>query len=167
MKRSDAHKHARKRRLIGRHPLTCGSLFLLGLSGYELWIRMDDFLSWAAGVRHLSEVRGTFFLQDMAIILETPEMRALSLKMGFLALTIVFSVVCIFRRRKAAGAWVMALLAGGLAAGGFSLGLYRVNDWMQAAKLIPLCMILFGFTCNGVHSGFIRWRKARKAAVSE
>ena len=38
-------KKRRRRRLSGRHMLTLGALSLLGVSGYELWIRLEDF--WA------------------------------------------------------------------------------------------------------------------------
>ena len=34
-------RRRRRRPLAGRHILTLGALALLGLSGYELWIRVD------------------------------------------------------------------------------------------------------------------------------
>ena len=63
----------RKRRyrpLMGRHPLTVGAVSLLAVSGYELWIRLEDFWAWTSGIRHLSKVRRTPFLEDLAIIFE-------------------------------------------------------------------------------------------------
>ena len=39
--------------------LCFGALGLLGVSGYELWIRLEDFWAWTKGVRHLSATRGT------------------------------------------------------------------------------------------------------------
>ena len=64
------HNRRRRRPLHGRHLLTLGALALLGLSGYELWIRLEDFWAWSAGIQHLSQVRGTPFIQDLAIVFE-------------------------------------------------------------------------------------------------
>ena len=53
MKKPRGH---RRPSLFGRHPLTLGALALLGLSGYELWIRVEDFWAWTSGIRHLSQI---------------------------------------------------------------------------------------------------------------
>ena len=136
--------------LIGRHPLTLGAVALLGVSGYELWIRLEDFWAWTAGIRHLSEVRGTPFIQDLAIVFEEPRMRQLGFKMLFLALAVVFSIVCVFRRNRSRGAWALLILDIILAAAGWYLGLYsyRPQDWAQTLKLVPLVLIAVGCVTN-------------------
>ena len=82
----------------GRHPLTLGALARLGLSGYELWIRIEDSWAWSTGIRYLSKVQGTSFVRNMAIILKRPRMQQLSFKMLFLLGAIIFAVICLFRR---------------------------------------------------------------------
>ena len=91
----DARMKRRRRPLHGRHLLTLGALALLGLSGYELWIRLEDFWAWSSGIRHLSQVRGTPFIQDMAIVFEAPEMRQLGYKMLFLLGAVIFAIICL------------------------------------------------------------------------
>ena len=85
-------RHHRRRPLAGRHLLTFGALGLLGVSGYELWIRLEDFWAWTQGIRHLSAVQGTSFISNMGIILEAPEMRALGFKMLFLCAAILINL---------------------------------------------------------------------------
>jgi len=157
------HKRRPHRRLLGRHPLTLGAVSLLGLSGYELWIRLEDFWAWTSGIRHLSKVRGTPFLEDLAIIFEAPEMRQLGLKLLFLLMAIIFSLVCVFRRSRGRGAWVLLLLDLALAAGGALLGLYslRPSDWAQTLKLVPLVLIAVGCLGNIGHRLALRRRRAR------
>ena len=152
----------RGQRLIGRHPLTLGALLLLGLSGYELWIRLDDFWAWTAGVRHLSQRRGTPFWEDMAIIFETPEMQRLAFQLGFLIAAVIFSAACIIRRRRYAGFWLMIALAVALGAAGLSLGMYAFGGWIQLIKLLPLSMIVAGFTGNGVQGHVLKRRERQK-----
>jgi len=139
-------KRRRRRPLFGRHPLTLGALALLGLSGYELWIRIEDFWAWTAGIRHLSEVRGTPFIQDLAIVFEAPEMRQLGFKMLFLLGSVIFAIICLFRRNRARGAWLLLILDVALAVGGGLLGLYsfRPSDWAQVLKLAPIALIAPG-----------------------
>ena len=148
----------RHRRLNGRHLLTLGALALMGLSGYELWIRLEDFWAWTAGVRHLSAVRGTLFLEDLKIIFEAPEMRALGFKLLFLVVTLVFAVVCIVRRNRARGAWILMALDAAVAGLGVYLGLYslRPTDWAQALKLIPLALIMAGCIVNYIHRAALK-----------
>lgn len=151
-----------KMRLFGRHPLTLGALGLLGLSGYELWIRLDDFWAWTAGVRHLSQRRGTPFLEDMAIIFETPEMQHLAFQMLFLIAAVIFAAACLIRRRRDRGFIVMVLLAALLAGAGVWLGMYNFGGWIQWLKLAPLGMIAVGFTGNGAQGHVIRRRERQK-----
>ena len=137
-----------KRKLIGRHPLTLGALILLGLSVYEIWIRFDDFQAWFLGVRHLSEVRGTPFLEDLLIIFEVPEMKQLGLKMLYLAAMIIFAVICIFRRSRPKGMWLIFILTIMSAAGGILLEIYSFASWIQIIKLIPLALMAVGSMSN-------------------
>ena len=92
-----------RRNLNGRHMLTLGALSLLGVSGFELWIRLEDFWAWTQGIRHLSEVQQPSFVRNMSIIFETPSMRDLGYKMLFLCAAILFGLVCLIRRDRAAG----------------------------------------------------------------
>ena len=86
-------RRKRRRKLSGRHMLTLGALSLFGVSGYELWIRLEDFWAWTKGIRHLSAVQGTSFVRNMGIIFETPEMRELGYKLLFLCFTILFGLI--------------------------------------------------------------------------
>lgn len=139
-----------KRKLIGRHPLTLGALILLGLSVYEIWIRFDDFQAWLLGVRHLSEVRGTPFLEDLMIIFEVPEMKQLGLKMLYLAAMIIFAVICIFRRSRSRGMWIIFILTILSGAAGVYLEIYAFTSWLQIIKLIPLALMAIGSMSNMV-----------------
>lgn len=147
------------RRLYGRHPLTIGAVILLGLSIYEFWIRFDDFQAWFLGVRHLSEVRGTPFLEDLAIIFEVPEMRLLGFKMMYLAAVIIFAVVCLVRRNRYRMMWLLLILDIAAAAAGVYLEFYAVSSWVQLLKLIPLGLIAAGSISN-----MAQWRKHRHAS---
>lgn len=160
-------KHPR-RPLHGRHALTVGALSLLGVSGYELWIRWEDFWAWTAGVRHLSARRGTPFLEDLAIVFEAPEMQQLGYKMGFLGLVIIFALICLLRRNRARGAWflmVLDLVAAGT--GGF-LGLYTLHpaSWAQVLKLVPMALIFLGCAENIIQRA-VRRRRRRKRREAE
>lgn len=163
------HERHRRKPLYGRHPLTLGALALLGLSGYELWIRLEDFWAWTSGIRHLSQVRGTPFIQDLAIVFEAPEMRQLGYKMLFLLGSVIFAIICLFRRSRAKGAWLVIVLAVALAVGGGLLGLYSFHpsDWAQVLKLAPLALIVAGAAINIGHRHALRRRwaqhKQRKA----
>lgn len=154
----------RRRPLYGRHPLTLGALALLGLSGYELWIRLEDFWAWTSGIRHLSQVRGTPFIQDLAIVFEAPEMRQLGFKMLFLLGSVIFAIICLFRRNRARGAWLLIVLAVALAVGGGLLGLYSFHpsDWAQVLKLVPLALITVGAAINIGHRHALRRRRAQR-----
>ena len=132
------------RPLIGRHPKTLGALSLMGLSGYELWIRIEDFWAWTSGLRHLSSVRGTSFFEDLSIVFQAPQMRQLGLKMLFLAIGCVFALVCLIRRRRPGGALMTLAVSAALAIWGVSLGLYGVSNWTQLIKLVPLGLIFVG-----------------------
>ena len=151
----------RRRPLTGRHGLTVGALALLGLSGYELWIRFEDFWAWFSGIRHLSAVRHTPFLEDLAIVFEAPEMRQLAWKMAFLVLCCGFGLVCLLRRNRARGAWALLALALGLAGMGLWLGIYGISGWSQWIKLVPLGLIAAGSVTNRVQ-GSIRRRRRRE-----
>ena len=144
--------------LAGRHWLTLGALALLGLSGYELWIRLEDFWAWTRGIRHLSAVRGTPFVQDLAIVFEAPEMRKLGFKLLFLSIAIVFALICVLWRRRATGAWLIIVMDLVVMGAGVWLGLYSYHpgDWAQALKLIPLLLILVGGVVNIIHDGQLR-----------
>lgn len=154
---------------MGRHPLTLGALALLGLSGYELWIRLEDFWAWTAGIRHLSQVRGTPFVQDLAIVFEAPEMRQLGFKMLFLLASIIFALICLIRRSRAGGAWLLLVLDIALVFGGAKLGLYspRPSDWAQALKLVPLALIAAGCVINIIHRQILRRRRAQRRAAEK
>ena len=157
-------KRVKRRPLHGRHPLSVGALALLGLSGYELWIRLEDFWAWTRGIRHLSQVRGTPFLEDLRIIFETPEMRQLGFKLLFLLLSMVFSLICLFRRNRG-GAWVLLILDVVLAVAGGMLGLYsfRPASWAQVLKLVPLGLIAAGCVINIAHRAALRRRESLPA----
>ena len=163
------HKKRRRRPLLGRHPLTLGALALLGLSGYELWIRVEDFWAWTAGIRHLSEVRGTPFIQDLAIVFEAPEMRQLGFKMLFLLGSVIFAIICLFRRNRARGAWLLLILDVALAVGGAMLGLYSLHpsDWAQVLKLAPLALIAVGCVINMCHHHALRRRRAQRRTAEK
>lgn len=137
-------------KLFGRHPLTIGALILLGLSIYEIWIRFDDFQAWILGVKHLSDVRGTPFLEDLAIIFEVPEMQQLGFKMLYLAAVIIFSIICLARRNRWKGMWLHLLFAFAFAAAGIWLEIYALSTWVQLIKLIPLALIAIGSISNMV-----------------
>lgn len=160
----EARKRRRRRPLHGRHLLTLGALALLGLSGYELWIRLEDFWAWSSGIRHLSQVRGTPFIQDMAIVFEAPEMRRLGFKLLFLLGAVIFAVICLFRRNRAKGAWLLLILDAALAVGGALLGLYspHPSDWAQALKLAPIALIAAGCVINIVHRRVLRRRRYQR-----
>lgn len=151
-------KPRRRRPLFGRHPLTLGALALLGLSGYELWIRVEDFWAWTSGIRHLSQVRGTPFWEDLAIVFEAPAMRALGYKMLFLLLALIFALVCVICRNHAGGAPVLLALDIALTGCGAWLGLYslRFTDWAQTLKLVPLGLIAAGCVINIGHGVSLR-----------
>ena len=159
-KREPRRPH-RRRPLHGRHPLTVGALALLGVSGYELWVRLEDFWAWSSGIRHLSKVRGTSFVQDLAIVFEAPEMRALGFKLLFLLGAVIFAVICLFRRNRASGAWVLLGLDVALAGAGAFMGLYTLHpsDWLQGLKLVPVALIAVGCVTNLAHRSALRRRK--------
>jgi hypothetical protein len=162
-------KRKRRRPLHGRHLLTVGALALLGLSGYELWIRLEDFWAWTSGIRHLSEVRGTPFIQDLAIVFEAPEMRQLGFKLLFLLGSVIFAIICLFRRNRAKGAWLLLVLDAALAVGGGLLGLYSLHpsDWAQVLKLAPIALIAAGCTVNIVHRHTLRRRRSQRRATEK
>ena len=137
-----------RRKLFGRHPLTIGSLILLGLSIYETWIRFEDFWAWSLGVKHLSEVRGTSFIEDMLIIFEVPEMRQLAFKMLYLLATGIFAVVCLIFRNSSRFMWIVFVLSLLAAAVGILLEIYSFSTWFEAIKLIPLALIAVGSISN-------------------
>lgn len=157
-------RHRRRRPLAGRHILTLGALALLGLSGYELWIRVEDFLAWTSGIRHLSAVRGTPFVQDLSIVFEAQEMRELGYKMLFLVLSMLFALICIVRRSRARGAWALMVLDLAVVGAGAYLGLYslRFTDWAQTLKLVPLGLILAGCVINIIHRQTLRKRHRKE-----
>jgi|GEM_PF-2224631 len=165
-RRAHRHRHPRWR---GRHIVTLGTLALIAVSGYELWIRLEDFWAWSAGVRHLSEVRGTPFIQDMAIIFETPEMRALAGKLLFLLGAIVFAAICLARRNRTTGAWALIVLDLALAAGGVALGVYGLHpsEWAQTAKLLPLAAILVGVVMNLADRAVRRYKRKKRKSRAE
>ena len=164
----EPRKPRRRRPLHGRHPMTLGALALLGVSGYELWVRLEDFWAWSAGIRHLSQVRGTPFIQDLAIVFEAPEMRALGFKLLFLLGAVIFAVICLFRRSRARGAWVLLGLDIAFAGVGAFMGLYSLHpsDWLQGLKLLPLALIAVGCVMNLAHRAALRRkRKTTKETV--
>ncbi len=148
----------RKYPLCGRHLLTLGSVSLLGVSGYELWIRLEDFWAWTSGIRHLSAVRGTPFLEDLGIIFEAPEMRQLGYKLLFLVGAVIFALICLLRRNRAKAAWLLIALAVALGVGGGFLGLYSLHpsDWAQLLKLAPLALVVVGCGMNIAHRASMR-----------
>ena len=151
----------RRRPLAGRHLVTLGAVALLALSGYELWIRLEDFWAWTAGVRHLSAVRGTPFIQDLGIVFEAPEMRALGYKLIFLCFCLLFALICVIRRSRARGGWLIMLLDAAVAGAGVYLGIYgiRPSDWATTLKLVPLLLIFVGCVVNYAHRAVRRRRR--------
>ena len=171
---TDKRRRARRRRrLLGRHGITLGALALGGLSGYELWIRVEDFWAWTSGIRHLSQVRGTPFFEDLSIVFEAPEMRALGFKMLFCACAVIFALACLVCRNRRKAPWAIMPLDLALVGSGAYLGLYslRPSDWAQGLKLAPLALILVGCVVNLVHARVLarrrRNRKARRAPEPE
>lgn len=156
-------RRKRRRKLSGRHMITLGALSLFGVSGYELWIRLEDFWAWTKGIRHLSAVQGTSFVRNMGIIFETPEMRELGYKLLFLCFTILFGLICLIRRNRARGAWVLILLDVAVAAGGWLLGVYGFHParWAQTLKLLPLALILAGCVTNLIHRAILKKRRTK------
>jgi len=146
-------KRGERKKLMGRHALTVGAVLLVALTGYELWVRLEDFWAWTEGVRHLSQVRGTPFLQDMAIVFEAPQMRQLGVRLVFLVCALSFGIVCLIRRNRAGGVWVLLALDLCVAAVGAFLQLYDLRhlDWLQAIKLLPMGLIMAGCVTNDVH----------------
>lgn len=156
-------KRRHRPRLSGRHMITLGAVALFGVSGYELWIRLEDFWAWTKGIRHLSAVQHTSFVRNMGIIFETPEMRALGFKLLFLCFTILFGLICLIRRNRARGAWLLIVLDVAVAVAGWLLGVYgfHPSDWTQTLKLIPLALILAGCVTNIIHRSILKKRYAK------
>ena len=145
-----------RRKLVGRHPLTIGALILLGLSIYELWVRLEDFQAWTLGVHHLSKVRGTSFLEDMSIIFEVPEMRQMAFKMLYLIAMVIIAIICLVKRNRSKHMWIIFLLAVASGVAGVLLEIYALTSWVQIIKLIPLGLIAAGSIINQVN-----YRKSR------
>lgn len=154
-------KKNQHRKLNGRYLVTVGALALIALCGYELWVRLEDFRAWTAGIWHLSEVQGTPFLQNMRTIFEVPEMRDLGLKLLFLAGAFLFALLCLIRRARAHGAWVLMALDLALACCGWAAGLYKLelSNLLQLLKLLPLAAIFAGFVINYIHRSQLKKRK--------
>ena len=97
---------------------------------------------------------------------EAPEMRQLGFKMLFLALTMVFALICVIRRNHAKGAWVLMLLDAACVGAGGWLGLYsfRPSDWAQTLKLVPLALIMIGCVMNLIHRAVRRRRRRNRRA---
>ena len=158
----------KKRRLWGRHLLTLGALALFGVSGYELWIRLEDFWAWTQGIRHLSAVQHTSFIANMGIIFEAPEMQQLGYKLLFLCFCILFGLICLIRRNRSRGVWLLMLLDIATGVGGWLLGVYGFHpaDWAQTLKLLPLALILAGCIANMAHGAAIRKRREARRRVA-
>ena len=149
-----------RRHLNGRHMLTLGALSLFGVSAYELWIRLEDFWAWTQGIRLLSAVQQTSFVRNMSIIFETPSMRELGYKMLFLCATILFGLICLIRRNRAKGAWVLMVLDVAVGVGGCLLGVFgfHPSNWAQTLKLLPLILIMAGCITNYIHRSILKRR---------
>lgn len=151
----------KRRPLCGRHLVTLGALALFGVSGYELWIRLEDYWAWTAGIRHLSAVQQTSFVSNMAIVFEAPEMRQLGYNLLFLCFAILFGLICLIRRSRAKGAWALIVLDLALVFAGWRLGVYGLHpsNWAQTLKLVPLALILVGCVTNLVHRRVLKNRR--------
>ena len=90
-------------------------------------------------------------------------MRQLGFKMLFLLGSVIFSIICLFRRNLARGAWLLLILDVALAVGGAILGLYslRPSDWAQVLKLVPLALIATGCVINMCHRRALRRRRTQ------
>ena len=165
MARKVKKHHHHRRPMKGRHLLTFGAAGLFGVSIYELWIRLEDFYAWIKGVSHLSTVRGTSFAEDMKIIFETPEMRQMGFKLIFLLITLVFAVICVFRRNHAKYGWALMVMDALVIGAGFWLGLYgfHPSNWAQLLKLVPLIMIPAGCIWNYIHRAELQRRIEERA----
>ena len=156
-------KRNQHRDLNGRYLVTAGALALVALCGYELWVRLEDLKAWTSGVMHLSQVQGTSFIENMRVIFEVPEMKAMGCKLLFLLGALIFALLCLIRRARARGAWALMVLDAAVAFGGWALGLYalELTNLLQLLKLLPLITIFAGFVVNYVHRSQLRKRKHR------
>ncbi len=118
------YRHAVRRiKNNGRFILLVGGLGLIAWAGYELSIRMDDFSAWLSGVRHLSEVRGQPFLENLWIMMEDPKMSAMVQRMGFLALSVLIGLLCALFCNKRGMSIPFLLLSVGMLVWGLSQGI--------------------------------------------
>jgi len=120
---------------------------MIAWAGYELAIRLDDFNAWLSGLRHLSEVRGQSFWENMRIMMEDPAMAAMVWRMVYLALCVLVGLLCLlFRNRKGWGVFLIPCSAG-LAAWGWLQGLLG-SGWLGLAALAPFALMLVGGFLN-------------------
>jgi hypothetical protein len=84
--------------------------------------------------------------------------------MLFLLGSVIFAIICLLRRNRARGAWLLLILDVALAVGGALLGLYslRPSDWAQVLKLVPIALIAAGSVINMVHRQALWRRRAQR-----
>ncbi|MBO2517288.1 MAG: hypothetical protein CW338_08475 [Clostridiales bacterium] len=135
----------------GRGLLQLGALTLLGLSGYELYIRLDDFSRWTAGIRALSAARQQSFIENMWLAFQAPEMKGLGNILIFLACSVILSLLCLLLcNRPKAGYFLIPAAAGLFCIGTLLPGVmvFGFGALLQWIKLIPLGLIVLGCAIN-------------------
>ena len=156
-------KQRKRRRYIGRYLMVLGAVALLIWAGYELWIRLDDFLAWADGVKYMSAKKGESYAQNLLLIFEAPGMRELGRKMLFLLGCGVFSIVSVCLRNRPRADLLVLALDVALIVYGATLGMFdmQLSLLTQSLKLIPLLVIAAACIMNYVQF-CIRRRRHRK-----
>lgn len=126
-------------RTIGRRIVFWGALLLLGWAAYELYVRIDEMITWVTPVHNLVQMGRLTWWEYLR---EVPWHR-LSTHV-FLIISILFSGVVLLLRKRFYPYLLFIPFAILLVI--FSLGstpLMRISIW-QNLKLLPLLMIIFG-----------------------
>ena len=155
----------------GRGMLLSGALLLLALSGYELYVRLDDFSRMVDGVRYLSAVKNESFVENLLITLEAPGMVSLRNILIFLSACVILSLVCLLcSNRPRAGVPVMLLDAAVFLSGLLLKGVavFTFAGLLQWVKLFPLLLILIGAAVNLIEGKLAgRYAEERRTAAKE
>ena len=150
----------------GRRMLFCGALLLLALSGYELYIRMDDLIRFISSIRYMSEVKKESFINNITLVMQAPSMEGLKDILLFLMLCSLLSVICLICcNRPMASLLVIPLDAAVFLFGliGRPLFIFTFSGLMQLIKLVPIVLIFAGSVINLTEKG-LAYRKAKRTA---